>query len=141
MGGQERLYNTILKKQSAAISDQKKFDTQKQMVKLAYNLRESLEQNNLDDFGRILHENWLLKKSLTEGISNSKVDEIYQRGMEAGALGGKLLGAGGAGFVLFYCPQEKQEEFRDRMKDLSEMRFHFDDFGSKIIYIGDLFNK
>ncbi len=139
--GGEHSANAILKNQQAAISDQKKFDTQRQMVKLAYNLRESLEHNNLDDFGRILHEGWLLKKSLTSGISNGIVDEMYNKGIEAGAIGGKLLGAGGAGFILFYCPKERQPEFRERMGNINEMSFHFDDFGSKIIYIGDLFNK
>ena len=139
--GGEHSANDILKNQQAAISDQKKFDAQKQMVKLAYNLRASLEQNNLDDFGRILHEGWLLKKSLTAGISNGIVDEMYNKGMAAGALGGKLLGAGGAGFILFYCPKDRQESFREQMGDINEMPFHFDNFGSKIIYVGDLFNK
>ena len=139
--GGEHSANDILKNQQAAISDQKKFDAQKQMVKLAYNLRASLEQNNLDDFGRILHEGWLLKKSLTAGISNGIVDEMYNKGITAGALGGKLLGAGGAGFILFYCPKDRQEAFREQMGDINEMSFHFDNFGSKIIYVGDLFNK
>lgn len=139
--GGEHSANDILKNQQAAISDQKKFDAQKQMVKLAYNLRASLEQNNLDDFGRILHEGWLLKKSLTAGISNGIVDEMYNKGIAAGALGGKLLGAGGAGFILFYCPKDRQEAFREQMGDINEMPFHFDNFGSKIIYVGDLFNK
>lgn len=137
--GGEHSANAILKNQQAAISDMKKFEAQKEMVKLAYNLRESLEHNNLDDFGRILHENWLLKKSLTSGISTGVVDDMYNKGIEAGALGGKLLGAGGAGFILFYCPKDRQQEFRERMGDISEMHFRFDDFGSKIIYIGDLF--
>jgi len=135
--GGEHSANAILKNQQAAISDQKKFDTQRHMVKLAYNLRESLENNNLDDFGRILHEGWLLKKSLTSGISNDSVDKIYTRGIEAGALGGKLLGAGGAGFILFYCPIERQDEFRHKMGDINELRFRFDNYGSKIIYIGE----
>lgn len=139
--GGEHSANAILKNQQAAISDQKKFDAQKQMVRLAYNLRASLEQNNLDDFGRILHEGWLLKKSLTAGISNGIVDEMYNKGIAAGALGGKLLGAGGAGFILFYCPKDRQEAFREQMGDINEMSFHFDNFGSKIIYVGDLFNK
>ena len=82
-----------------------------------------------------------MKKSLTAGISTGIVDEMYDRGIKAGALGGKLLGAGGAGFILFYCPKERQEAFRQQMGDINEMKFHFDDFGSKIIYIGDLFSK
>lgn len=138
--GGEHSANAILKSQSAAISDSRKFEAQKEMVKLAYNLRESLEHNNLDDFGRILHENWLLKKSLTAGISTGIVDEMYNKGMEAGALGGKLLGAGGAGFILFYCPKENQEEFRERMGDITELNFRFDNYGSKIIYVGEKVN-
>lgn len=138
--GGEHSANAILKSQSAAISDIKKFDAQKDMVKLAYNLRDSLENNNLDDFGRILHENWLLKKSLTSGISTGIVDEMYNKGIEAGALGGKLLGAGGAGFILFYCPKEKQPEFRERMGDIKELSFKFDHYGSKIIYVGEKVN-
>jgi D-glycero-alpha-D-manno-heptose-7-phosphate kinase len=138
--GGEHSANTILKSQSAAISDVKKFEAQKQMVQLAYDLRESLENNNLDDFGRILHENWLLKKSLTSGISTGIVDEMYNKGIEAGALGGKLLGAGGAGFILFYCPKEMQAEFRERMGAITELNFKFDNYGSKIIYVGEKVN-
>ena len=138
--GGEHSANAILKSQSAAISDTKKFEAQKEMVKLAYNLRKSLDHNNLDDFGRILHENWLLKKSLTSGISNSIVDKMYNKGIEAGALGGKLLGAGGAGFILFYCPKEKQAEFRERMGAITELNFKFDNYGSKIIYVGEKVN-
>lgn len=138
--GGEHSANAILKSQSAAISDIKKFDTQRHMVKLAYNLKDSLENNNIDDFGRILHENWLLKKSLTSGISTDFVDEMYNKGIEAGALGGKLLGAGGAGFILFYCPKEQQHEFRERMGDITELNFKFDSYGSKIIYVGEKVN-
>lgn len=139
--GGEHSANTILKQQQAAISESQKFETQKQMVKLAYQLRESLENNDIHDFGRILHEGWLMKKSLTSGISTGGIDEMYEKGIKAGALGGKLLGAGGAGFILFYCPLERQEAFRNQMGDCNEMRFHFDNFGSKIIYIGDSFNQ
>lgn len=138
--GGEHSANSILRDQAAAIGDRKKFETQKAMVQLAYQLRSSLEAGELDDFGKILHEGWMMKKSLVSGISTGVVDELYDRGIKSGALGGKLLGAGGAGFILFYCPQEKQEEFRTRMGDLNEMNFHFDHYGSKIIYVGDTFN-
>src|SRR5574344_2215042 len=131
--GGEHSANEILKSQSAAMDDRAKFDTQKQMVALAYDLRKSLESNSIDVFGRILHEGWLMKKSLTMGISNESVDALYQRGIESGALGGKLLGAGGAGFILFYCPKEKQAHFRQNMGEMREMPVRFDDFGSKII--------
>lgn len=137
--GGEHSANAILRKQTAAISDLKKFETQKDMVHLAYQLRSSLENNRLDDFGHILHEGWLMKKSLASGISTGIVDNVYEKGIKSGALGGKLLGAGGAGFILFYCPKERQEEFRIQMGGMNEMNFHFDDFGSKIIYVGDKF--
>lgn len=135
--GGEHSANEILKSQSAAMDDRAKFGTQKQMVALAYDLRKSLESNSINEFGRILHEGWLMKKSLTKGISNGSVDALYQRGIESGAVGGKLLGAGGAGFILFYCPKEKQAHFRQNMGEMREMPVRFDDFGSKIIYIGD----
>lgn len=138
--GGEHSASTLLENQSVAIGDAKKFETQKSMVRLAYQLRDSLENNLLDDFGHILHEGWLMKKSLTSGISTGAVDYIYEKGLRAGALGGKLLGAGGAGFILFYCPKEKQDDFRAQMGGINEMKFHFDDFGSKIIYVGDRFN-
>ncbi len=138
--GGEHSASTLLENQSVAIGDAKKFETQKSMVRLAYQLRDSLENNQLDDFGRILHEGWLMKKSLTSGISTGAVDYVYEKGLRAGALGGKLLGAGGAGFILFYCPKEKQDDFRAQMGGINEMKFHFDDFGSKIIYVGDRFN-
>jgi len=139
--GGEHSANTILKNQSIAINNKKKFETQKLMVDLAYQLRRSLENNKLDDFGYILHEGWLMKKSLANGISTNYVDQIYNKGIKSGALGGKLLGAGGAGFILFYCPKKEQSSFRQQMGEFNEMHFHFDDFGSKIIYIGDTFNK
>ena len=132
--GGEHSANAILKNQQAAISDQKKFDTQKHMVKLAYNLRESLEHNNLDDFGRILHEGWLLKKSLTSGISNGIVDEMYNKGIEAGALGGKLLGAGGGGFLLFYIEPDKKEALLKEFEDLMQVPFQFENEGTSMVY-------
>ncbi len=135
--GGEHSANAILKKQQSGFSEDKKFQTQKRMVQLAYQLKDSLQSNNIDDFGKILHEGWLMKKSLTNGISNPVVDELYDKGMKAGASGGKLLGAGGAGFILFYCPKEKQDEFIKEMGNVEIMPFHFDNYGSKIIYVGE----
>ncbi|MDP4239923.1 MAG: GHMP kinase, partial [Bacteroidota bacterium] len=135
--GNVRSANTILEQQNIAIEEKDKFNVQKKMVRLAFDLKDSLENNDIDNFGRILHEGWLLKKSMIKCISNSMIDEIYNQGIMAGALGGKLLGAGGGGFVLFYCPKEKQANFRKLMQDYTELKFGFDNFGSKIIYIGD----
>jgi len=137
--GGEHSANEILKEQQQASASSREFKTQKQMVQQAFQLKSSLENNNIDDFGRYLHEGWLMKKTLSSGITNGYIDEIYKKGIKAGALGGKLLGAGGAGFLLFYCPTEKQDFFRKSMKDLNEMQFGFDSCGSKIIYMDDNF--
>lgn len=137
--GGEHSANAILKEQSKAMSSEKKFETQKKMVALAYKLRSVLEADNIDDFGYYLNEGWMMKKSLASGISSGYIDEFYDKGIKAGALGGKLLGAGGAGFMLFYCPTEKKEAFLNQMKGQERLDFGFDDFGSKIIYVGDKF--
>lgn len=129
--------SAILKDQNKQMEHQDKRAVMKQMVDMAYQLREVLEKNQIDDFGRILHEGWLLKKSISTGISNPIIDELYAAGLQAGALGGKLLGAGGAGFVLFYCPEEKQSTFRKAMKNYCELPFKFENYGSKIIYMNE----
>lgn len=92
------------------------------------------ENEDLDDFGRMLHETWMLKRSLTDKISNSLIDEIYQTGMDSGALGGKILGAGGGGFILFYAPPEKQNDIKNSLRNLIHVPFKFDDQGCQIIY-------
>ena len=129
--------NDILKEQQEVMNSPVEFNIQKQMVQQAFQLKSALENNNIDDFGRFLHEGWLMKKSLASGISNGDIDSIYEKGIRAGASGGKLLGAGGAGFILFYCPEEKQEKFRKSMKEMNEMKFSFESGGSKIIYMHD----
>ena len=135
--GDVRSANKILEKQNAIIGKSDKFDCQRKMVSLTFDLKNVLIKNEIDDFGRILNEGWMLKKSLTKAVSNSFIDEIYNKGIMAGSLGGKLLGAGGGGFILFYCPKEKQEHFRNEMSKYRELTFGFDHFGSKIIYIGN----
>lgn len=130
--------NEILKRQQEAISNDDKFEVQKKMVQLAYDLKDRLENNDIDAMGTILHEGWLMKKSLTNGITSDVIDTLYNKGIKAGATGGKLLGAGGAGFMLFYCPGSRHEDFLGNMCGESEMKFNFDDQGSKIIHIGDM---
>ncbi|MDO9153551.1 MAG: GHMP kinase [Paludibacter sp.] len=133
--GGKRSANELLKEQQEIMNSSVEFNIQKQMVQQAFHLKSALENNNIDDFGRYLHEGWLMKKSLMNGISNGYIDEIYERGIKAGAVGGKLLGAGGAGFILFYCPVEKQDLLQKSMQNLHEMKFGFDTGGSKIIYM------
>lgn len=87
-----------------------------------------------DDFGRLLHENWSLKKSLSDKVSTSQIDDIYVQAMTAGALGGKILGAGGGGFILFYVAPEKQEQLKSALSPLLHVPFRFDTLGSQVIY-------
>ena len=90
------------------------------------------ERRNLDEIGTLLHESWKLKRELSEKVSSSAIDDIYQAGLDAGAVGGKILGAGGGGFVLFYVRPEHQAAVRERFKDLIEVNFSFDYQGSRI---------
>lgn len=92
------------------------------------------EEKNLDDFGHLLHETWNLKKGTGKAVSTSEIDALYEKGIEAGALGGKLLGAGGGGFLVFYVQEEKQEAVCRAMKDLLKIPFKFENEGTKVIY-------
>ena len=107
------------------------------MTELAKDMRSCLLENDLSSFGRILHENWLLKKSMTGAISNPLVDKYYDLAMDAGAGGGKLLGAGGGGFLLFYCEPEHQLRLRSALSDLVELPFSMETGGTKVIYVGE----
>lgn len=129
--------SALLKEQNKEMQNLSKRQVIGKMVEMAYELKQVLESNNIDDFGRILHEGWLLKKSISNGISNLVIDELYNTGLQAGALGGKLLGAGGAGFVLFYVPEERQASFRHQMSNYIELPFGFENYGSKIIYTNE----
>lgn len=128
----------ILQEQSKNVSgEEQKFQNLIKMTELAYELREAVVAGNLDDFGRILNENWLLKRQLASQISNDRIGKYYDLAMASGALGGKLLGAGGGGFLLFYCPKEKQKRLRSALSDLWELPFAMESSGTKIIYVGD----
>ena len=93
-----------------------------------------LTNKEFDDFGKLLDYSWQLKRGLNNKISNNLIDEIYYEAKSIGALGGKLLGAGGGGFMLFYIKKENQDKLRGRLKNLLEIPFKFDEEGSKIIY-------
>lgn len=91
-------------------------------------------ESNLDRFGELLGETWRLKKQTGGNVSNNLIDELYNRGIAAGALGGKLLGAGGGGFLLFYVRPEKQDSVRQALSDLMEVPFKFERQGTRVIY-------
>lgn len=90
----------------------------------------------LDEFGRLLHESWQIKRAVTDKITTPFIDGIYEDARSAGALGGKLLGAGGGGFMLFFVEPKKQARVRTRLRKLLEVPFAFEHFGSQLIYYG-----
>lgn len=129
--GGERSANTILKEQKKAIPD--KAMTLCKMRDQAYDLSNRLRNEGWGRFfGDYLAEGWEMKRTLAGGISNPWVEECYEKGMNAGALGGKLLGAGGSGFLLFFVPEEKQNDVR-RALGLRELHFMFSSYGTRII--------
>ena len=92
------------------------------------------ENSNLDDFGYLLNETWNLKRQTGSAISTNSIDELYEKGIKAGAFGGKLLGAGGGGFLVFFVNPEKQDAVKRAMKDLLYIPFKFENVGSTVIY-------
>ena len=105
----------------------------RQMVDEALNIVQR-KNGNMDDFGKLLDHGWKLKRSLSSKISNPVLDSIYQAGIKAGALGGKLLGAGGGGFMLFFAKPEIQPKIKEKLKKYLHVPFNFDNSGSQIIY-------
>lgn len=132
--GITRSASRILATQSAETAqDGAKQAALRRMVELTYQLRDELSRGNIDSFGHILDENWVLKKSLTAGISSEAIDGWYRRAMGAGALGGKLLGAGEGGFMMFYAPRERHEDIANAV-GLRQVRFGFEPLGSRILF-------
>lgn len=123
----------ILKEQSQNVTQVDKAAVQRKMCDITRTLKEELQKNNVDAMGQLLHENWMLKKSLASGITNPLIDDVYERALKSGATGGKLLGAGGAGFMLFYVPEENQQNVRTALNDLREMDFEMDNSGASIV--------
>jgi D-glycero-alpha-D-manno-heptose-7-phosphate kinase len=93
-----------------------------------------LSNGSLDDFGRLLNESWMLKRELSPKVTTPMIDIIYKNAMDHGALGGKLLGAGGAGFMVLYVPEERQQEVREALYGILEVPFQFESEGSTLIY-------
>lgn len=131
--GNERKASRILATQKEEMTDQKKYKIVCEMVKLAEKMKQVLIRGKLEEFGDLLHQGWLLKRGLTENITNPQLDRFYDKALKAGAKGGKVLGAGGGGFFLFYCEAKYQNKLRAALK-LRELDFGFDDEGVKITY-------
>ena len=113
-----------------------KIERLKEMLRLVDDAQKVLvdASADLNDFGRLLDHTWKLKRQTGSAVSTSGIDALYDKGMAAGALGGKLLGAGGGGFLVFYVPKEKQAAVREAMKDLLYIPFKFENEGTKVIY-------
>ncbi len=101
---------------------------------MTYTARDELIKGNVDMIGRLLHDSWQLKKQLASGISNGQIEEIYQAARKAGAIGGKVTGAGGGGFILLYSPYEKREAIRNALHGLREIPIRLEQDGSKVIF-------
>jgi D-glycero-alpha-D-manno-heptose-7-phosphate kinase len=105
-----------------------------QMVVMAKYGLNYLKNERLDDFGNLLNDAWEMKRRLNDGVSNPQFDQYYEDAIKAGALGGKILGAGGGGFFLFYVPLHKQQEVRQALLPLKEFNFRFENKGSQVVY-------
>lgn len=125
--------SAILKEQSQNVKAVDKATVQKQMCDITRELKVELQNNNVDAMGELLYQNWILKKSLASGITNPLIDVTYDKAISAGATGGKLLGAGGAGFMIFYVPEDKHKDVRNALSHLREMEFEMDNSGASII--------
>jgi len=134
--GDSRAANSILSEQRKNMDDEAKTANLIKMCEYAREMKAALVSNDLSGFGGLLHESWKLKQSLASGITNPEINELYEKAMKAGASGGKLLGAGGGGFLLFYCEQEKQERLRVAL-GLKQLEFSFERDGTSVVYIGD----
>jgi D-glycero-alpha-D-manno-heptose-7-phosphate kinase len=129
----KRNASDILKVQNQETSN--KMDSLRQMKDLVAQLQDVISTGkNLKQFGEILHENWKLKQNLTKVTSTNEINNYYLRAISAGAIGGKLLGAGGGGFLLFYVEPDKQKSVIKELKELYHMQFSFDRSGSRITY-------
>ncbi len=113
--------------------DNKKFELRRMQsyVSEGLSILESTS-DNIDHFGPILHESWMLKRELSSSVTTQRIDEIYVSALKAGATGGKIIGAGGGGFILFYVPEEKQAKVRETLQSLLEVHFEFETGGSRI---------
>jgi D-glycero-alpha-D-manno-heptose-7-phosphate kinase len=135
-------YTNLTRSASSILTSQKiRTSTDKSIIKnleimteMAIKLKIELEDGNIDIMGDYLHEAWLRKKEISDNITNLDIDNLYNKGIKSGATGGKLLGAGGGGFILFYVPKKNKELFLELMKEDRELKFKFDNEGTSIIF-------
>jgi D-glycero-alpha-D-manno-heptose-7-phosphate kinase len=133
--GVSRRAGPILEVQTEGVArDVAKQRALRRMTELAYIMKSELEGGNIDSFGEILHENWELKKSLTGGISNAQIDYWYDTARVHGASGGKILGAGAGGFLIFAADEDQHARITQALGGLRRVNFRFEPLGSRIIF-------
>jgi D-glycero-alpha-D-manno-heptose-7-phosphate kinase len=130
--GITRSAGSVLKEQVSNIND--RFEVLRKMKQLAVQAKACLEQQAFNEFGELLHQGWVYKKQLASGISNGRIDAMYSAARQAGAIGGKISGAGGGGFLLLYCPVERQDDVRKTLAPVRELPFTLERDGSKVIF-------
>lgn len=133
--GAQREAKSVLAHQNKAVEeDEATFGRIGQMVELAYEMRDLLLAGDLDAFGAALHRGWMMKRGVSTLISNASIDGLYERARAAGAIGGKIAGAGGGGFLLLYCPKSAQAAVRTALADLQSLDFRLDWGGARIAF-------
>jgi D-glycero-alpha-D-manno-heptose-7-phosphate kinase len=132
--GRTRSASAVLASQSEAMRTSNRRALMRRMVQLAFEMKGQFESGTLDHFGELLDENWRLKVQLAAGISDPQIDAWYATGIANGALGGKLLGAGNGGFMMFYAPKEKHAQIKAALPDLEFMKFNFERTGTQIVF-------
>lgn len=135
--GISRFATEVLKEQVAKTKEKKVLVELKDIYDMVQTGMNILSNSNisLTEFGKLLHETWIAKKKLSTAISNTEIDSMYDKAVQSGAMGGKLLGAGGGGFLLFYVEREKQDIFRKKMSNFIEIPFSFENEGTRVIYM------
>lgn len=133
--GQTRRAESILAEQSRNMASLETRSRLRHMVRVAQRMRDALNSNRIDDFGELLHENWEEKRQLANGISNEQLDAWYESARREGAVGGKILGAGGGGFLLLYAPQDRHEAICAALPELRRTAFRFEQQGSRLIFV------
>lgn len=137
LGGQREASSILSEQNENLRNDVNIFEKSLMMRNLADEMEKRISSNNLDMLGELFHKNWELKQKLAESISNPSIERYYNLARQAGASGGKIVGAGGSGFLMIYAEQHAQDQVRNALRDLEEMKVELDSEGSKIIYIGD----
>ena len=133
--GMTRSASSILSVQSKNMqNEKKKRETMDKMVSLTRDMQDDLRKNKVNSIGKLLHKNWILKKSMASGITNKDIDDWYKTALKNGAIGGKILGAGGGGFFLFYAEPEKHAKIISALP-LRPIPFRLEPQGSKIIFV------